>query len=230
MYELRGMSYEPKVKICGVRDGDTAHVVASAGADYFGVVLVEGVRRQLSPFHAQEVVRDFRIRSRDHRVKRLRQKATQVVGLFRNQDARWVNRTARQVDVDYVQLNGEEDEAYMRAMWKPVIRQVRVKSEWSREELSDLVDHHLSQDRIVLLDRYDEDQPGGTGKMFDWGMAEEIASREGVLLAGGLHPQNVKSAVQQLTPWGVDVSTGVETDGDKDHEKIRSFIEAAKSG
>ena len=224
------MSYEPKVKICGVRDGDTAHVVASAGADYFGVVLVEGVRRQLSPFHAQEVVRDFRIRSRDHRVKRLRQKVTQVVGLFRNQDARWVNRTARQVDVDYVQLNGEEDEAYMRAMWKPVIRQVRVKSEWSREELSDLVDHHLSQDRVVLLDRYDEDQPGGTGKMFDWSMAEEIANREGVLLAGGLHPQNVKSAVEQVTPWGVDVSTGVETDGDKDHEKIRSFIEAAKSG
>ncbi len=230
MYELRGMSYEPKVKICGVRDGDTAHVVASAGADYFGVVLVEGVRRQLSPFHAQEVVRDFRIRSRDHRVKRLRQKVTQVVGLFRNQDARWVNRTARQVDVDYVQLNGEEDEAYMRAMWKPVIRQVRVKSEWSREELSDLVDHHLSQDRIVLLDRYDEDQPGGTGKMFDWSMAEEIANREGVLLAGGLHPQNVRSAVRQVTPWGVDVSTGVETGGDKDHEKIRSFIEAAKSG
>ena len=224
------MSYEPKVKICGVRDGDTAHVVASAGADYFGVVLVEGVRRQLSPFHAQEVVRDFRIRSRDHRVKRLRQKVTQVVGLFRNQDARWVNRTARQVDVDYVQLNGEEDETYMRAMWKPVIRQVRVKSEWSREELSDLVDHHLSQDRIVLLDRYDEDQPGGTGKMFDWSMAEEIANREGVLLAGGLHPQNVRSAVEQVTPWGVDVSTGVETDGDKDHEKIRSFIEAAKSG
>ncbi len=223
------MSYKPKVKICGVRDGDTAHVVASAGADYFGVVLVEGVRRQLSPFHAQEVVRDFRIRSRDHRVKRLRQKVTQVVGLFRNQDARWVNRTARQVDVDYVQLNGEEDEAYMRAMWKPVIRQVRVKSEWSREELSDLVDHHLSQDRIVLLDRYDEDQPGGTGKMFDWSMAEEIANREGVLLAGGVHPQNVKSAVEQVTPWGVDVSTGVETDGDKDHEKIRLFIEAAKS-
>ena len=223
------MTYQPKVKICGIRDGDTAFVVADAGADYFGVVLVEGVRRQLSPFHAQEVVRDFRIRSRDHRVKRLREKVTQVVGLFRNQDARWVNMTARQVDLDYVQLNGEEDETYMRAMWKPVIRQVRVKSDVSRDELSDLVDHHLSQDRIVLLDRYDEDQPGGTGKMFDWSMAEEIANREGVLLGGGLHSDNVQSAVEQLAPWGVDVSTGVETDGDKDHEKIRSFIEAAKS-
>ena len=223
------MTYQPKVKICGLRDGDSAFVAASSGADYLGVVLVEGVRRQLSPFHAQEIVRDFRIRARDHRVKRLRQKGPQVVGLFRNQDARWVNTTARQIDLDFVQLNGEEDEAYMRAMWKPVIRQVRIKSDMSREELSDLVDHHLSHDRIVLLDRYDEDQPGGTGKTFDWSIAEDIASREGVLLAGGLDTQNVQSAIQQLNPWGVDVSTGVETDGIKDHSKIRAFVETAKS-
>ena len=223
------MNYQPKIKICGVRDGDTAFVAASSGADYFGVVLVEGVRRQLTPFRAQEVVRDFRIRARDHRVRRLRQKGPQVVGLFRNQDARWVNTTARQVDVDYVQLNGEEDEAYMRAMWKPVIRQVRIKSDMSQDELSDLVDHHLSMDRIVLLDRYDEDQPGGTGKTFDWSVAEGIADREGVLLAGGLKPGNVSSALQELNPWGVDVSTGVETDGVKDHSKIRAFIETVKS-
>ena len=223
------MGYVPKVKICGVRDGDAAFVAASSGADYFGVVLVEGVRRQLTPFRAQEVVRDFRIRARDHRVRRLRQKGPQVVGLFRNQDARWVNKTARQVDVDYVQLNGEEDEAYMRAMWKPIIRQVRIKSHWSREQLIDLIDYHLSLDRIVLLDAYDEAQPGGTGKTFDWSVAEGIADREGVLLAGGLTPGNVDSALQQLNPWGVDVSTGVETDGIKDHAKIRAFIETAKS-
>ena len=224
------MNSQPKIKICGVRDGDSAFVAASSGADYFGVVLVEGVRRQLTPFRAQEVVRDFRIRARDHRVNRLRQKSTQVVGLFRNQDARWVNTTARQVDVDYVQLNGEEDEAYMRAMWKPVIRQVRIKSDMSHDELSDLVDHHLSMDRIVLLDRYDEHTPGGSGKTFDWSIADGIADREGVLLAGGLNPENVSSALQKLNPWGVDVSTGVETDGVKDHSKIRAFIETAKSG
>lgn len=223
------MIYQPKVKICGVGDGDSAFVAASSGADYFGVVLVEGVRRQLTPFQAQEVVRDFRIRARDHRVRRLRQKGPQVVGLFRNQDARWVNKTARQVDVDYVQLNGEEDETYMRAMWKPIIRQVRIKSDWSREQLSDLVDHHLSLERIVLLDSYDKDQPGGTGKTFNWSVAEGIADREGVLLAGGLTPENVDNAMQELKPWGVDVSTGVETDGIKDHSKIRAFIDTAKS-
>ena len=224
------MAYEPKVKICGFRDGDSAVEAARAGADYLGFVLVEGVRRQLTRFEAQDVVRNYRIRARDHRVKRLRQKGPQVVGLFRNQDARWVNKSAQQVDLDYVQLNGEEDEAYMRAMWKPVIRQIRIKSDMSHDELSDVVDHHLSHDRIVLLDRYEEHQPGGTGKRFDWSIAEGIANREGVLLAGGLHAEIVGDAVERLSPWGVDVSTGVETDGVKDHSKIRSFIEVAKSG
>ena len=223
------MSYVPKVKICGIRDGDSAVEAAHAGADYLGFNLVEGVRRQLTRFQAQDVVRNYRIRARDHRVYRLREKGPQVVGLFRNQDARWVNKAAQQVDVDCVQLCGDEDEAYMRAMWKPVLRQVWIKSDTSRDELGDLVEHHLARGRMVLLDRYNEHTPGGGGKTFDWSIAEGIAEREGVLLAGGLNPENVDGAVQQLKPWGVDVSSGVETDGIKDHSKIRAFIETAKS-
>ena len=194
-----------------------------------GVNLVEGVRRQLTRFQAQEVVRNYRIRARDHRINRLRDKGPRVVGLFRNQDARWVNNATQQIDLDCVQLCGDEDETYIRSMWKPVLRPIHIKPSMSRDELSDLVDHHLELDRIVLLDTYDENTPGGTGKTFDWSIAEGIVNREGVLLAGGLNPENVDDAVQQLTPWGVDVSTGVETDGIKDHAKIRAFIETAKS-
>ena len=223
------MSYVPKVKICGIRDGDSAVEAAGAGADFLGVNLVEGVRRQLTRFQAQEVVRNYRIRARDHRINRLRDKGPRVVGLFRNQDARWVNSATQQIDLDCVQLCGDEDETYIRSMWKPVLRPIHIKPSMSRDELSDLVDHHLELDRIVLLDTYDENTPGGTGKTFDWSIAEGIVNREGVLLAGGLNPENVDDAVQQLTPWGVDVSTGVETDGVKDHAKIRAFIETAKS-
>ena len=223
------MSYVPKVKICGIRDGDSAVEAAGAGADFLGVNLVEGVRRQLTRFQAQEVVRNYRIRARDHRINRLRDKGPRVVGLFRNQDARWVNSATQQIDLDCVQLCGDEDETYIRSMWKPVLRPIHIKPSMSRDELSDLVDHHLELDRIVLLDTYDENTPGGTGKTFDWSIAEGIVNREGVLLAGGLNPENVDDAVQQLTPWGVDVSTGVETDGIKDHAKIRAFIETAKS-
>ena len=223
------MTYVPKVKICGIRDGDSAVEAAGAGADFLGVNLVEGVRRQLTRFQAQEVVRNYRIRARDHRINRLRDKGPRVVGLFRNQDARWVNSATQQIDLDCVQLCGDEDETYIRSMWKPVLRPIHIKPSMSRDELSDLVDHHLELDRIVLLDTYDENTPGGTGKTFDWSIAEGIVNREGVLLAGGLNPENVHDAVQQLTPWGVDVSTGVETDGIKDHAKIRAFIETAKS-
>ena len=77
----------------------------------------------------------------------------------------------------------------MRAMWKPVLRQVWIKSDTSRDELGDLVEHHLARGRMVLLDRYNEHTPGGGGKTFDWSIAEGIAEREGVLLAGGLNPE-----------------------------------------
>ena len=223
------MSYAPQVKICGLRDGDSAFEAARAGADFLGLILVEGVRRQLTRFEAQEVVRNYRIRMRDHRVSRLREKVPRVVGSFRNQDVRWVNKTAQEVDLDYVQLCGDEDEGYMRAMWRPVLRQVRIKPDMSSQELGDLVEHHLTSGRLVLLDRYDEGTPGGSGKAFDWSVAEGVVGREGVFLAGGLSPSNVVSAVERLSPWGVDVSTGVETDGVKDHAKIRSFVESAKS-
>ncbi len=229
MNRIMSMNRPPKVKICGLRDGESALEAARAGADFLGFVLVEGVRRQLTPFQAQEVVRNYRIRARDHRVKELRQRSAKTVGLFRNQDARWVNKIAQQVDLDCVQLCGDEDEAYMRAMWRPALRQIRVRPETSAPELGKLVDDQLSRGRFVILDRYDENKPGGTGESFDWSIAESVADREGVFLGGGLHPGNVKDAVQMLSPWGVDVSTGVESDGIKDHAKIRDFVHAAKS-
>ena len=223
------MNYTPKVKICGLRDGESALEAASAGADFLGVILVEGVRRQLTPFQAQEVVRNYRIRARDHRVRGLRDKGPKVVGSFRNQDARWVNKMAQQIDLDYVQLCGDEDDAYFRAMWKPVIRQVRVKPDTRPADLKDEIDQHLDAGRFVLLDSYHEHTPGGTGEAFDWELAADVADQEGVLLAGGLDPDNVADAVSQLQPWAVDVSSGVETDGIKDHSKIRSFLNSAKA-
>ena len=80
-----------------------------------------------------------------------------------------------------------------------------------------------------FLDRFDKTTPGGSGLSFDWSTARGIANRKNVLLAGGLKPENVQSAITQLSPWGVDVASGVETDGIKDPDRIRAFIEAARS-
>lgn len=225
---MNSPDYTPRVKICGIRDSDSALVAARSGADLLGFCFVEGVRRQLTPFQGQEIVRGYRIRTRDHRRSRARESTAKTVGLFRNQDAKWVNRVAQQVDLDYIQLCGEEDEQYCRAIWKPIIRQVRVPQDIDRHDLSRTVDSHLEAGRHVLLDRFDPETPGGSGKRFDWKLAEGISNNDRVLLAGGLDADNVKDAIALLQPWGVDVSTGVETDGIKDHHKIRAFINAAK--
>ena len=224
------MSDDLKIKICGIRDAETAMAAADAGADYIGLNFVEGVRRQLQPIEGQAIVRSFRIRGhRGQTGHGGRSEATEVVGLFCNQPADWVNRTARTIDLDFVHLTGDEDEPYARSMWKPVFRQVHIRVDTTPERLDLEVRAHLEAGRTVVLDRYDPDTPGGAGKTFDWAVAAEVASLEGVLLAGGLNPENVGRAVRQLRPWGVDVSSGVETDGVKDHAKIRAFIDAALS-
>lgn len=220
---LNDTAYTPKIKICGLRDTEAALVAARSGADYLGFVFVEGVRRQLQPAQGMMVVRGFRIRG-----YRRGKPGPKLVGLFRNQPVEVVNNIARVVDLDLVQLNGDEDETYIRKMWKPVIRQVRVKQGATPADVESLVQPHLDAGRIVLLDRHDEKVPGGGGVAFDWASAVGVASRERVLLAGGLTPENVQAAISRLHPWGVDVSTGVETDGVKDHGKIEAFIAAAR--
>ncbi len=238
--------YTPKVKIDGLRDTESALVAADAGADYLGFIFVEGVRRQLQPTEGQMVIRGYRIRGHRRPAptnaivtplgKRTRGPGgsgqrgdgPKLVGVFRNQPADFVNNVARVADLDIVHLCGDEDEAYMRSMWKPVLRQVRVRAGTSPAELAALVRPHISAGRMVVLDSYDERTPGGAGVAFDWSAAEGVASLTGVLLAGGLTPKNVQSAIGRLKPWGVDVSSGVETDGVKDPEKIRAFVAAAK--
>jgi phosphoribosylanthranilate isomerase len=212
-----------RVKIDGLRDTESALVAARAGADFLGFVFVEGVRRQLQPIEGQAIVRAFRIRGYPRS-----KKGPGLAGLFSNQPADFVNRVTRDVDLDHVQLCGEEDETYLRSMWKPVIRQVHVRPADTADSLKRQVMPHLDAGRMVVLDRYDAKTPGGSGKTFDWLAAEGLVDHEGVLLAGGLTPENVGGAVERLRPWGVDVSSGVETNGVKDHAKIEAFIAAAK--
>ena len=213
----------PKVKICSLRNAETALAAAKSGADFVGVNFVEGVRRQLKVMEGAAVVARYRLRAPRNMYP------TKFVGLFRNQPSDWVNEVSKRVVLDYVHLCGEEDEAYMRSMWRPILRQVRIRPGTTASALGDEVQHHLDAGRMVVLDHYDEQTLGGAGKTFDWSIAKGIADRDGVLLAGGLDPTNVASAVQMLRPWGVDVSSGVETDGEKDRNKIRKFIEMARA-
>lgn len=211
-----------RIKICGIRSAEAATVAADAGADFLGFNFVDGVRRQLQPDQGAKIIAEYK---RD----RGSSNAAEIVGLFRNQDADWVNEISTSAGLDYVQLNGDEDDAYIARMYLPIVRQVRVKPGTTLMDLDGLVAPHLNADRIVLLDHYDKTTPGGSGKSFDWAIAVAVANRENVLLAGGLDPENVGSAIAQLSPWGVDVASGVETDGEKDPDRIRAFIKAVRN-
>jgi phosphoribosylanthranilate isomerase len=214
-----------QIKICGLRSAEAALVTADAGAHYLGFNFVEGVRRQLQPDEGTQIIAEYR-------AAQLESSSTNrpaVVGLFLNRDPDFVNEIARKAGLDYLQLCGDEDANYISKLELPIFKMVRVKDGTTPADLDQIVSPLLSANNGVLLDVYDKKMPGGSGKSFDWSAAENIANRENVMLAGGLNPENVGDAIAQLSPWGVDVASGVETDGVKDPERIRAFIDAVRS-
>ena len=216
------------VKVCGVKELAPMLAAAAAGADMVGVNFVPGVRRRVEPSYAREMVARFRASS---------SRSVLVVGLFADQPADEVARIAEQVGVDRVQLCGHEDPDVWRQVGFPFLKSVHVPDmpddAVAREEAVRSLDERLREvadaGGMGLLDRASSKQPGGMGQTFDWSVARELARRgHRFLLAGGLTPDNVADAVDAVRPHGVDVSSGVETDGVKDAAKIRAFVSAAR--
>ena len=211
-----------QIKICGLRDASSAVVAADAGANYLGFNFVDGSKRQITAENCIAVLDEYRWTKKP-------QNDQFIVGLFRNQDPSEVNQIARAVGFDYLQLCGSEDADYISKIELPVFKQVFVKPEWSTGDVDSEVSPFLDAGHGIVLDSFAKGFLGGSGKTFDWESAETVANREKVLLAGGLNPENVQSAITQLSPWGVDVASGVEIDGVKDPNRIRAFIEAVRS-
>src|SRR6266581_4339263 len=147
-----------------------------------------------------------------------------IVGVFVNKDAACINEIAQQVGLHVVQLHGDEPPEFCHSIARPVIKALRL------QDMSDIGKVRAYREvawRILL----DTPAPGwgGTGITHDWTLARAAAQEAPMLLAGGLTPENVAAAIQQVHPWGVDVSSGVETNGHKDTGKIRSFIERVRA-
>ena len=219
-----------RFKICGIRDLSNALVAAESGADLMGFVFVEGVRRQLQPEQAAEIITEFRHSVRPELVEGHPPK---IVGLFANQSASFINDVIRLCGLDFVQLCGDEPPEMWDMLDARVIRQVKVREDLPRGQSLDLacrmVEQALDAGQRVLLDKHEVGQLGGTGIVFDWGLARDIAKDYRVSLAGGLTPDNVAEAIDTVRPWAVDVSSGVETNGLKDPDKIRAFAAAVRS-
>lgn len=140
------------------------------------------------------------------------------VGVFVDDDPARIREIVDAVRLDAVQLHGSEPPEYVSALLLPVIKAIRVKDASSLHVLRDY------RVRAFLLDTYDASALGGTGATFDWTLAARAAQTHRVILSGGLTPGNVADALTRVRPYGVDVSSGVETNGRKDHGKIRAFI------
>ena len=217
-------SQDIKVKICGIRALDDALAAAEAGADFIGMVFVPERRRRITPKEAKVIVDGIRNSGGD---------VPRTVGLFADQPLEEVAGIVDFCGLDLVQLCGEENVEYAGQVGCDVIKVVHVAESATATDDAGTgarVKEFSGVGHLVTLDRYVEGIQGGTGEGFDWGVAASLSQAgHPFLLAGGLTPENVAEAVAEVRPWGVDVSSGVETSGDKDHQKIRDFMRNARA-
>ena len=209
------------VKICGITEKWQAVSAIEAGSDFIGIVFAASPR-QVSIECARDLV--SAVREVSINVK--------VVGVFVNMPVPAVNRCADICDLDYVQLSGEETWAYCYEVKRPLIKAVRVGKGQELETLCGELRYGkrilAPKEHIILLDSLVEGSYGGTGVASDWDLFRGVAKRFPVIIAGGLKPENVAQAVELVSPWGVDVSSGVESNGIKDRGKMVAFVNAAR--
>ena len=200
-----------RIKICGITNIDDALMSIDAGADALGFNFVPDTPRYFKNTKTAAKI-----------IEELPPFIT-TVGLFVNADSEVIQATAAECHLDMLQLHGDESPQFCRALNRRFIKAVRVKDESS---LSHLSNYHVSG---YLLDTYVKGALGGTGVAFDWRLAVKAKQYGRIILAGGLDPDNVGSAVQQVRPYGVDVSSRVEVKpGRKDPAKVGAFIRNVK--
>ena len=206
------MSRTVRVKICGIMNEQIAGAAVAAGADALGFVFAQS-RRQVSPVKAREIIETV-------------PPFISRVGVFVNSSPQEVRDIVSYCGLDTVQLmHGEEDPANYRDLLGgsvKVIISCRVKDD---ESVRSVLNYPAD---AYLFDTYKKGLPGGTGEVFDWRILNKFTFPAPLILAGGLNIENVAQAVQEVKPYAVDVSSGVETVGMKDIEKIQTFIKQAK--
>lgn len=196
-----------KIKICGLKSEADISYANALKPDYIGFVFLKGRARYISPEHAAYL-------------RSLLNPAIQSVGVFVNEPIEHVNFLLQKGIIQAAQLHGKEDPSYAEKLkslcHKPIIKAFIIQTEADiQAALSYPCDYLLLDNGL------------GTGKTFDWSLIRDI--KRPFFLAGGLTAENVKNALSLTHPYGVDISSGVETDGHKDFTKMKAFIQAVKN-
>jgi len=237
------------IKICGNRTPEDVLAAADAGADFVGMIFAES-HRQVTVEEGQAMVRALGAPLADHEFAipppaqahareeiepwfhhgadvvdaYLDVKRPLTVGVFADQSIDEVNEIAEEVGLDLVQLSGDESWEDCLRVTRQVIQIVHISP---LDSPSDAFNHVQPGFAIALgLDSAHGPYRGGSGQTFDWEVARAVARRIPIMLMGGLTPENVGEAIATVDPWIVDVSSGTETDGVKDHDRVRAFVAA----
>ncbi|PPA71821.1 phosphoribosylanthranilate isomerase [Jeotgalibacillus proteolyticus] len=198
-----------KVKICGLQEPEHVKAAVLAGADYVGFVFAPSKRR--ITFEQAE------------KLALLVPGDVKRVGVFVNPSQEEIDLAVKAGRLDIIQLHGEETPEFCLKQKKPVMKAFSIKT---REDIEKTAFYPVS---YHLVDAPATEYKGGGGKVFDWELLQDTHQSSPLFLAGGLNADNVVQAVSTIQPYAVDVSSGVETDGIKDIDKINAFIQAAKA-
>ena len=219
--------YTPKVKMCGISKVETIPAVVEAKPDYMGLVFAPS-KRQVTVDQAKTLVEELHkqyTKRYNNGAEQSNNDEIKTVGVFVNETLDNLVSIATEANLDVVQLHGDEDEAFIQSLKErtnvEVWKAVQIRSAADVEKWID------SSADMLLFDAYHKDERGGTGEVFDWSSLD--AFERPFMLAGGIDSTNVARAIRTVRPYGIDISSGIETNGVKDDEKITAFTKIVKS-
>ena len=212
--------YTPKVKMCGISKVETIPAVVEAKPDYMGLVFAPS-KRQVTVDQAKILIEELHKQCINH----YDTKVVKTVGVFVNETLDNLVRIADTANLDAVQLHGDEDETFIQSLKErtnvEVWKAIQIRTAADTEKWID------SSADMLLFDAYHKDERGGTGEVFDWSSLD--AFERPFMLAGGIDSTNVARAIRTVRPYGIDISSGIETNGVKDDKKITAFTKIVKS-
>ena len=219
--------YTPKVKMCGISKVETIPAVVEAKPDYMGLVFAPS-KRQVTVDQAKTLVEELHkqyTKRYNNGAEQSNNDEIKTVGVFVNETLDNLVSIATEANLDVVQLHGDEDEAFIQSLKErtnvEVWKAVQIRSAADAETWID------SSADMLLFDAYHKDDRGGTGEVFDWSCLDEF--ERPFMLAGGIDSTNVARAIRTVRPYGIDISSGIETEGVKDDEKIKAFTNIVRT-